>query len=152
VGVLVLAALLGVTSLFVDWGGLLASLWQRVAPLDVEAIACDVQAFAPYLTVEGRAKGPGGTSLRLELGRTAAFPTTDEARARAYAEAGSDPAGRLVLDALARGYARAEVFAASGAFLSHADVRISALASEERIVVDVPLPRDPRPARVVLRP
>lgn len=149
---LALAALLGVISLFVDGGGLVASLWRQVAPLDVEAIAVDATAFDAYLEVGAREKGPGGRSLRLTLVRRGAYPTDGAALRRLYAEASNDPEHRLVLDAIARGYARAEILDTDGGFLGYADVRLAGLAEHERRVVEVALPLDPRPARLLFRP
>jgi hypothetical protein len=54
------------------------------------------------------------------------------------------------LDALARGYVRAEIFGEDGKFLGFTDVRVAELRVKTKITVEVRVPRDPRPARIVL--
>jgi hypothetical protein len=54
------------------------------------------------------------------------------------------------LDALARGYLRAEIFGEDGTFLGFTDIRVAELRVKSKITIEVRVPRDPRPARIVL--
>ena len=152
VSLVLLAALFGITSLFVDWRASAESLWNKVVPFDAAEIEL-VSAFEPYLQVAERERALGGKVLRLTLERTDAFPRDDEALQRAYEQAaGSPTAERLVLDALARGYVRVEIFGEDETCLGFHDVRVAELRQREQVVVDVRVPRDPRPARIHLVP
>jgi len=152
VSVVLLAALLGITSFFVDWKAAAESLWNKVVPLDVSELEI-TSDFDLFFGVVAREGAGGGAVVKLTLERTDAFPRDDDALRRAYEQAGhASPRERLILDALGRGYVRAEIFGEDGSFLAFHEVRVAALAEDERIVVDVSLPRDPRPARIRLVP
>ena len=150
VSLLVLAALFGITSFFVDWGGMLKSVWRKVVPLEVADVEVDGTRFAEFLRVEGKERGAGSKSVVLTLARTDAYPLDDDAVAAALARSPLPFERRLALEALARGYVRVEIFDERGRFLGFRDVRVHALRTNEKARVEVPVPRDPRPARLVL--
>lgn len=150
VGLAVLALVFGITSLFVDWGEQVRSLWHKVTPLDVEGVEVDGSRFAEFLTISKKERGAGSRSVDLTLVRTEAYPGDDDALGRALAEEGLSFRRRLALEALARGYVRFEVFAEDGQFLGSVLLRIQDLREEDPVVVKVPVPRDPRPGKVVL--
>ncbi|MFV1958795.1 MAG: hypothetical protein ACC662_05210, partial [Planctomycetota bacterium] len=143
-------AVLGVTSLFIDWRSTAASFWHEVVPFDAAKVVV-VSRFELYFRVTARERARGGKALRLTLERTDAFPRDEAAVQAARAATRPLPTGRrLAPGALARGHGRAEVFAGDGTFLRFADLRVAGLREEPRIVVEIPVRRDPRPARVVL--
>ena len=146
----ILAALLGIASLFVDIPGAIRGVWERVAPIDVEALAVEHGDLAPYVEITEMelARGKGGLSLKLVRGPD--FPTTPEARAALLARAEGE--ARLTAAAILRGYIRCEVFDEDGKWMATREIRIRGLASQvdETIVLHVPV--SPRPARLVLLP
>lgn len=147
---LILAALLGIASLFVDIPGAIRGVWERVAPIDVEALEVEHGPLTPYLEITEieRASGKGGLALELERGPD--FPTTPEARAglldRAEGEA------RLTAHAILRGYIRCEVFDEDGKWMATREIRVRDLAAKADATVVLHVPVSPRPARLVLLP
>lgn len=152
VSLVLLAALFGVTSLFVDWRGAVESMWNRVVPFDASEVEI-VSAFDPYFRVVERERAGGGKVLRLTLERTKAFPKDDDAIRRAFVQlADVSPTDQQVLSALGRGYVRVEIFDENEKFLGFHDVRIAGLRKNEKIEIDVRVPLDPRPASIHLIP
>lgn len=144
IGLLVLFALFGITSLFIDWGDQFSRMWRKVAPIDTAAIATDLGAFEPYLTVQDvEAKG---SVLSITLERTDAFPQDVEAADRALDENGLSYAQQQVLHALAAGYVRLEAFAKDGKHQATVPVRIANLREKKTMVLDVKIRRETPPA------
>lgn len=143
----ILAIVVALSSLFVDWPSALRGLWHQVSALKSENLAIDAGDFAPYLVVERHDIGRESRSVVLALRRGPRWPATLDAEptAATWRE-------RLAKDAVGRGVVRAEIFDAAGAYVASADVRIAGLHADETVKVVVPLPRDPRPARIVFRP
>ena len=157
VAVVVLAALVGVASLFFDLRGAVSGLWSKVTPLEASDVEVDVTAFQDYLRVAKKESGASGNSVILTLERTDRFPKTDaELSALEGAEPGGDPAGRmrrrLALDALARGRVHADLFGKDGAVLGGMDVSILELRTKGKLEVEVRATRDPRTVRIALVP
>ncbi|MBM4042214.1 MAG: hypothetical protein FJ290_27265 [Planctomycetes bacterium] len=137
-GILVAAAILGISAIFVDYRALFSSIADAARPLDPEKIEVDTQAFKDYFTVEGKRVARGGRALILTLKRTPAFPLKD-ADCQALADkAGNALPARLSLDAIARGYVRCEYFNKSGEFMGFTLERIRGLRDQESI--ELPLP------------
>jgi len=149
-GLALIAIVFGVSSLFVDYGSLFRSLWHRVVPIDAEALEVDDSRFAEYFRIAKRQRGTQSKFVRLTLVATPRYPTSLAAFEAAYAEPGLSFHRRLTLDALARGYVTVEIFDGDGRYLGSRRLRIRALGAEGEMAVDVYLPRDPRPERLVL--
>ncbi len=149
-GLALIAVVFGLSSIFVDYGSLFRSLWHRVVPIDAEALDVDASRFSAYFEVTKRERGPQSKFVRLTLAATSAYPKSPEAFEAAYAAPDLSFERRLTLDALARGYVTFEVFDEDGKHLASRRLRIRALGDEETLVVDVYVPRDPRPERLVL--
>lgn len=149
VGVLVLLAAFGISALFVDY----REVWQRVqdqtAPLSAERIEVEAGVLEPYLALEARQIGRDGASLVLTLRRRMDL-SPQSLGAAAATQPAADLEQRLALEAVARGYVRAELFAADGRFIGTTMVRIVHLRHQESATVVIPLPREPRVRRVVL--
>ena len=149
VGVLVILAAFGVSAIFVDYHEMWQRLRNQATPLSADAVAVDSTAFELYFTVESRRIGTDGASLVLTLRRK--LPLTSESLS---AVAATQPAGdlqnRLALEAVARGYVRAELFTADGRFLGAAPVRIAPLRQHETADIAIPLSREPRAASITL--
>jgi hypothetical protein len=144
----VLALLFAVSSIFVDWRDTFRSLWHQVSPVKADELAVDATAFQPWFEVSSKEVTDQGRVLALHLKRSDAFPRTFD---------GAPPTGKtwketLALDALARGWVRAEIFDEKGKFIATADVRVAALRDAETATVEFPIPIDPRPTKVVLVP
>jgi hypothetical protein len=137
IAIVVLAAVLGITSLFVDLPGIGRQLIGTVRPVNVDEVDIDASAYASYFAVEK--KEIHRDELRLTLRRTDAFPTTDAALQReADASAGSIRE-RLAVEALARGIVRCDAFDSEGNFVASANVRVGGLREKETLVMEIPL-------------
>jgi hypothetical protein len=149
-GLLVAAAVFGVSALFVDYRAMVRGFIDRLTPLDASAITVDASAYEGRFTVEGKSLGNGRRLLVLTLKRGNGFPLSADDYDRMLAEAGGSLARRLALEALVRGYVRCELFDGEGKFLSAAEIRVASLRDRESVEVSIPLPPDGRPARVVI--
>jgi hypothetical protein len=124
------------------------NLFNRVKPLDTEELQIDVEAYAPYFTIEG--VETKGRHLAIRLKRNQAFPTTHAQRValNETARISPDYRQRLAADAVLRGYVTVEIFSPAGKYLSTHSVRIAGLADAEVLELFLPLPKEDRPARV----
>jgi len=149
IGAVVAAALLGITSLFVDVPGLARQLIGTVRPIRADDIEIDVSAYGAFFTVEK--KEVAGDALRITLRRTDKFPLTDEALQQAADEADDAIKERLAVAAIARGYVRCDIHDSDGKFVTWTTVRIAGLRDDETIVVHVPLKTNTRfrPGKIV---
>ena len=149
-GVAAALAIFGISAIFVDYRGLFSDIARAVGPLDVDALEIDAAAFDPYFTVAGRATGPRDRSIVLTLRRTDAFPRTDAHFEEAAGGTKGSYRALLALEAVARGYVRCELFDRKARFLAFTFLRVRGLAEQETVEVEIPLPRDARPTRIVL--
>jgi hypothetical protein len=149
-GLALLAIVFGISSLFIDYRSFFRGLWHRVAPLDVEQIEVDPGPFVRYFSLEEKERGSGSKTVVLTLAPTAEHPRNDDQIEAAVVAAGEALERRLALEALARGYIRFEVYGEAGQLLRATFLDVRGLRDQERIEVEVPVPRDPRPARIVL--
>jgi hypothetical protein len=149
VGVLVLLAAFGISAIFVDYREAWQRLRNQATPLSAETIEATAPAFEAWFTINNRQIGHDGGSIVLTLRRT-----TDLSLDSLNTAAGTQPAGdlerRLALDAVARGYVRAELFAADGRFLGSTMIRIAPLHQRETMEILIPMSREPRVTRIVL--
>lgn len=142
------AVLFGLSSFFVDWGETFRGLWHQVSPLAPDDVQVDATAFDGHFSVTKQEIGRESRSVVLTVTRGPRFPTTLD---------GPPPApatwrASLADGAAARGWLRAELFDAKGAYLGASDVRVTELRTKETAELVVPVPREPRPARIVLVP
>ncbi len=152
VGLVLAAALLGLSALFVDYGALLRGIDEGLHPFDADGTTVENGPFTAYFTVDRVRPVGGGRAALLTLRRTPAFPTCPETiddllRAGRQSES---PRDLLAAEALAQGYVRVELFGAHGQFVGFSLHRIAALRTDETVELLVPLPSDRRVTRIVL--
>jgi hypothetical protein len=143
-----LAVLFAISSLFVNWGDTFRGLWHQVSPLAADDVEVDATAFEGHFSVRKHAVGRESRSIVLTVTRGPRFPVRlDDAppTTATWREA-------LAAQAAARGWVRADLFDAKGAWIGTSDVRVAGLRDAETVEVTVTVPREPRPARVVLVP
>ena len=148
-GLLVLLAAFGISAIFVDYRGAWQRLRDQATPLSAETIEVNAPVFEPWFTIGSRQTGRDGGSLVLTLRRKIDLSLDALSTAAATQPAG-DLERRLALDAVARGYVRAELFAADGRFLGSTMIRIAPLHRRETMEISIPLSREPRVTRIVL--
>ncbi|KKK83038.1 hypothetical protein LCGC14_2797400, partial [marine sediment metagenome] len=149
-GLTAAAVIFAVSSVFVDYRGLFERIAEGVTTLDPKALKLEADTFAEYFVVEVKAVANGGRILILTLKRTKDFPLDDAACERLLGRKEQSLSARLAVEALARGYVRCEYFDKKGKFLGFTSQRISGLRKAETIELPLPIPREPRPARIVV--
>lgn len=140
VGLAVAGAVLFVSSYWVDYRKLFR---QASGAPQVDKIVISVEPIGMYVTLDGRALNDAGDGLVLTLKRTAGFPLNDAALDAEAARTATQPAAvrsRLMIDALARGYLRAEMFDGDGRYMGAPVLRIAGLRDHEKLLVPVALP------------
>jgi hypothetical protein len=150
VSLLVLLALVGITSIFVDWGDLLSSAWRSIGNFDTASVERDAGPFAPWIEVskiEARSDRDG-SRLLVTLKRLQDLPRTLQ-----DAAASPDPTTREAARALVRGYVRVELYGAGAdhrrVWISVHEVWVGALRKDGTTRVEVPFRRGAPP--VLLR-
>lgn len=147
-GLGVLAVLFGLSSFFVNWGDTFRGFWHQVSPLSPDDVKVEASAFDGHFAVTKVVVGRESRSLVVTLTRGPRFPVTlDRAP-----DASATWREALAAQAAARGWVRAEIFDGKGELVATGDVRVAGLRGAETIEVVVPVPREPRPTRVVLVP
>jgi len=149
-GLVVAVGIFLVSSVFVDYRELLSRVAESVTPLNADALKVDTGPFADYFTISKKAVGSGSQTVTLTLKRTASFPLDDEAAQKLLAASADSPSRRLTVEAIVRGYVRVEFFGKDDKFLGFSTQRIAALRRAESAEIVVPIPRDPRPARIAI--
>lgn len=143
IAALVLLAIFGITSIFIDWGETFTKALRKVVPVDTATIDTDLGALEPYITVTGiEAKG---SMLHLTLERTEVFPKDVAAVERALEENGLSYEVRQTLHALAAGYVRLEGFDEKERHLDTMDVRLAELRTAETMTVKFRIKRETPP-------
>lgn len=148
VAVLMVGVVIGIASLFVDWGAVLGRLANEVAPLGRDEVSVDLSRFSPWLELESHEVQRGSRAVTLVVRMKAGVPGgpyTSE-------PVPPDLPSRFAWEALYNGYVRAEIFSRTGEFLGCTDIRVPIRPEEPTARLVVTVPRDPRPARIVLRP
>jgi len=147
-GVALLAILLAISSLFIDYRELFRRAGAALRPIDLEKLQVDLSAFEGYLELQKKSLDRLRGVLVLTVTRGPRFPR-EPAQAEALAKQATTMAQRLALEAIVRGYVRVELFDAEGKFLQFTFVRIRGLATKPTVAIRLPLaPLNPR--RVVL--
>ena len=96
-GLVAVAAVLGVLSFFVDLRGLWSQAVEKITPVKVDEIEVDISDFKDQLTVEKTRYDSRAGALVLTLKRTEAFPKDDEAlRALLFVAQEDDPGSEIV--------------------------------------------------------
>jgi hypothetical protein len=140
-GLLVAGALLGISSLFVDYHKFFSRFIDSVTPFDAQKVAVNGDAFAPYFTLKDKQADTSHHALAITIQRTDAFPTND-ADADRLAQKASTLSARLAVEALARGYLRVDYFGKDNKFLYSEMVRVAELRTDPQMVLMLPLPPD----------
>ncbi len=148
IGLGVAALILIVSALFVDYRALTRRLIDSVLPVDAERIEIDNTVFEQYFTVKADAVVSGGSSLRIVIERTERFPVSNEELDRMH-RAADTVHEKLMIEALARGYVRAEYFDAEGKHLGRVEIRIAGLRKNESAKPTISLPST-RPKRMAV--
>jgi hypothetical protein len=150
IGAVLLVLVLMVSSLFVDYRGIFASLRSQLKPLDAARFPVDASAFGNYFTIESKTSAAAGSGLILTLRRTPALldPKT-QPTSRPATQPDAD-ASRLAAQAIATGYIRCEFFDETGQFMGYAYLRIKTLRDAETMKAEIPFDTDRRPSSVVL--
>jgi len=143
--------LLALSSLFVDYRGLLRDAWDRFTPLNPEGLQVETGLFADYFTIGKKSASTGGREAVLTLKRTAAFPRTDlDCEKLLESDLAEHLPYRFTVEALARGYVRCELYAKNGDFLGTSLERIAPLREKETFDLVIPMPRGRSPAKIVI--
>jgi len=137
VGVVVLAALFGITSLFVDVPGLARQLIDTIRPVRVAEVDIDNTSYDPFFHAE--ATEVSSKALKITLQRTEAFPTDDPSLQEAADAAEGEIKRWLAVAAIARGYVKCDLFDADSKYVGSATLRIDALRDGPTMNVEVPL-------------
>ncbi len=147
--VLVAAALVGISSFFVDYRGMIRNAVERASSVEPNEIKIEAGAFEPYFTVEGRTVAHGGHDLVLTLKRKEGFPAAEADLNRLMAAHADSLCDRLAVEALARGYIRIEYFDRNNAFVCETHCRIVPLRQAPTTDIIVPLIPHERPGKLV---
>jgi hypothetical protein len=150
IGAVLLILVLMISSIFVDYRGIYASLRSQLKPLDATHFPVDASAFANYFTIEAKSPASAGSGLILTLRRTPALldPTSQPTSRPATQPAGDE--SRLAAMAIATGYIRCEFFDENGQFMGYASLRIKSLRDAETMKAEIPFDTDRRPSSMVL--
>jgi hypothetical protein len=135
----VLLAVFGLSTLFVDYRRLFADIRDQVVAPDPAAIQIEHPAYDRYIRVTDKKLGQGGKTLLVTLARTESFPVNDPSSQPSVTPPGATIGERLALDAMARGYVRCEYFDSEGAFVGFSLERIAGLRTQETITLELPL-------------
>jgi hypothetical protein len=135
----VLTVLFAISALFVDYGQVWARLVETVKPTRAEDIDVDISDLQDMVAVAD--KEVKGSYLVVHLERGPDYPTAMPA---AWRQAADQPRRRLALEAVLRGYLRAEYFGAKEQFLGHSTLRIKALEQNRTVELRLPLSRRAR--------
>ena len=147
----VLAALVGISTLFVPYGWLWDRFVQGIVPPDVSKVAVDLGPLKPYLTVKDK-KAKGTEAAIITLARTDAMPRTLEALEELARREDGSLWGRMAVEALARGYVRCETFDRDGKLLGVTMHRIASLRDADDVDLVVPLTPGTPVTRIVIAP
>ena len=148
IGLGVAALVLLVSALFVDYRALVRRLINSALPVAAARIDIDNTAFEDYFSVRADAVVSGGRSLRLVVERTEDFPVSDQTLDRMHRDADT-VYEKLTIEALARGYVRAEYFDEEGKHLGRVEMRIAGLREKQSAQLTISLPST-RPKRMVI--
>lgn len=115
--------------------------------IDPQTVTLDAGRMGQYIQIVGLAAQPPD-GMVLTLRRTEHFPV-DGAQLDERWRSAESLSQRMAVEALARGYIRAELFSPDGTFYGQADLRIASLREAEQVPFRLPAPRE-RLGRIVL--
>ena len=150
IGLAVAFLILAVSSIFVDYRGLIEDVIEGFTPLNPEGLKVETNSFSPYFNVVKKEATGGGKEAVLTIRRTNAFPKTDAECDRLLNDPNLGLSQRLAIEALARGYVRCEYFDRKNGFRGFTIHRVSELRHKETATLVLPIPRKPRPDRIVI--
>lgn len=151
-GVLIAVLIVAVSSLFIDYGGMLSQFRNTIAPIDTQKIVVDTGAYESLFTVEEVRTDTvqRRLCLMLTLKPVEDFPKTDAALDSRW-QAAKSLHDKLAIEAVARGYLRVEQYNDEGKLIAAADLPLHGLAEAEQVEVPIPITRKTRPAVVKFR-
>ena len=149
-GLAAAVAVLALSAVFIDYPKLWHEIRTEVTTPRADQIQLDNTTFADYFTIEKKEISPDFKSLRLLLKRTGKYPLKESDFTAAATQATTQPNLRhLTLDSLSRGYIRCEYFDSKGIFQNFHFARIHPLYESESMELNLPLPPDSRPSKIV---
>jgi hypothetical protein len=137
VGIVLAAALFGVTSLFVDVPALARQLIGTMRPVQADEVEIDDSAYRAYF--RAGIERVTSDALTLKLQRTPQFPTTDAELQQAADAAEGSIKQWLAVAALARGHVQCDLYDDNEKYVGTGTVRISNLRESKALTVQVPL-------------
>jgi hypothetical protein len=136
-GLVIAAALLGITSLFVDVPALARQLMGTIRPVKVDDVEIDNSNYDAFFHAKIAEINSEAATLKLE--RTAQFPK-DDAALQAAAEAAKPAIKKwLAVAAIAKGSITCEIYDADGKFVGTATMRIEELRKQPDMEVKIPV-------------
>jgi len=150
-GLVTALVLLGISAFFIDYRAKYREIVDRWTPLDVSAIEISCDSYDPYFKVTAkRALSEPSRQLLLTFERTDAYPLKP-ADLDALAAAQKTLQGRLAVESLARGYVRCEYFTRDGKYVEWVELRIAPLRDNPKAELALPLPREYKLGKVVMK-
>lgn len=149
IGVVVLAAIFGILSVFLDWRDLFSGVAQATGTLESVEPDVDLGDYSDLFEVSEVRLDWGKGELLAVLRRRAAYPRSRLDYERLLQDTSADWLGRMRVEGLARGYVPAEVFDRSHQLLGWELVCVKELERRERTLVAVRLRRKGIPRRIV---
>lgn len=150
IGLLALAGLFAISSIFVDYRQLYRDIAEKAAPINPDEIIVDNANFAEYFTVKSKSRSKNGGYLILTLEKTAQFPSSPADVDKAITT--TMPATRrLAAEAIARGRLTCRLYDKEQKIISHCDIFIDGLRSNKTVEISIPIPPNEKPAKIELR-
>jgi hypothetical protein len=137
VGVVIAAALLGLTSLFVDVPALARQLIGTIRPMKAEEVVIDNSIYDTFF--QAKVKDINSEAATLTVERTPQFPTTDAALQAAANAAKPTLKKWLAVANIARGYVTCDLYDSEGQLVNTATMRIDPLREKSEFDIKVPL-------------
>jgi hypothetical protein len=137
VGVVIAAALLGVTSLFVDVPALARQLIGTLRPMRVEEVEVDNSNYDAFF--HAKIKNIRSEEATLTIERTSQYPTSDAALQNAADAAKPSIKKWLAVTNVARGYVNCDLYDDEGHYVSTATLRLDPLREKSDFEVKLPL-------------
>lgn len=147
---LVLAAVFGISSIFIDYHAFFTKAWRKITPVNTEVMEVETGPFDAYLKVKELAPSKDNRRLVLTLERGPAFPADLPAIEALLARPGLRLSEREALGSLARGYVRVELFGPKDKYQGTAEIRVAGLRDEKTVSVTLLFSREEPPERLVL--
>lgn len=150
VGAVVLAVF-GVSTFFVDWGGIFGQFVATVTPVSPDELQVQAEGFEDMLVIAGKAASGNPKGVTLTLKRGALFPIDEATAAKAMAGRGGSIERKLAVESVIRGYLLVELFDTEGKFIRTGRIRIIPLFEREQLDVVIPFPERTKVSRIAIR-